>query len=189
MKKNRWKIILIIISIAGALWYLYPTYKDIQYQKKLSELKGEDSLKFVQQNIDDIQKVKQKRIKLGLDLQGGMYVALEVDVVKMLDNLAKNKDETFRQILAEVKKEALVSEEPATSILLRKFQEKGIRLSRYYGDIRQSDAEIISELEKQTEDAVDRLLKLSETELISMASLNHQFISKVQIALSLNCQA
>lgn len=160
MKKNRWKIILIIISIAGALWYLYPTYKDIQYQKKLSELKGEDSLKFVQQNIDDIQKVKQKRIKLGLDLQGGMYVALEVDVVKMLDNLAKNKDETFRQILAEVKKEALVSEEPATSILLRKFQEKGIRLSRYYGDIRQSDAEIISELEKQAEDAVDRALEV-----------------------------
>lgn len=160
MKKNRWKIILIVISIVGALWYLYPTYKDMGYQKKLSALKGEDSLKFVQQHLDDIQKVKQKRIKLGLDLQGGMYVALEVDVIKMLDNLAKNKDETFRQILADVKKEALVSEEPATSILLRKFQEKGIRLSRYYGDIRQSDAEIISELEKQAEDAVDRALEV-----------------------------
>lgn len=160
MKKNRWKIILIIISIVAALWYLYPTYKDINYQKKLSELKGEDSLRFIQQHIDDIQKVKQKRIKLGLDLQGGMYVALEVDIVKMLDNLAKNKDETFRQILAEVKKEALTSQEPVTSILLRKFQERGIRLSRYYGDIRQSDSEIISELEKQAVDAVDRALEV-----------------------------
>ncbi|CUT00425.1 preprotein translocase subunit SecD [Candidatus Kryptobacter tengchongensis] len=160
MKKNRWKIILIIISIAGAFWYLYPTYKDMNYQKKLSELRGEDSLRFIQQHIDDIQKVKQKRIKLGLDLQGGMYVALEVDVIKMLDNLAKNKDETFRQILAEVKKEAVVSEEPVTSILLRKFQERGIRLSRYYGDIRQSDSEIISELEKQARDAVDRALEV-----------------------------
>jgi len=160
VKKNRWKIILIIISIAGAFWYLYPTYKDMNYQKKLSELRGEDSLRFIQQHIDDIQKVKQKRIKLGLDLQGGMYVALEVDVIKMLDNLAKNKDETFRQILAEVKKEAVVSEEPVTSILLRKFQERGIRLSRYYGDIRQSDSEIISELEKQARDAVDRALEV-----------------------------
>lgn len=160
MKKNRWKIILIIISIAGALWYLYPTYKDINYQKKLSQLRGEDSLKFIQANIENIEKVRQKRIKLGLDLQGGMYVALEVDIVRMLDNLAKNKDETFRQILAEVKKEALVSEEPVTSILLRKFQERGIRLSRYYGDIRQSDAEIISELEKQATDAVDRALEV-----------------------------
>lgn len=160
MKKNRWKIVLIIVAIAGALWYLYPTYKDMKYQKELSRLKGEDSLKFIQQHIDDIQKVRQKRIKLGLDLQGGMYVALEVDVIKMLDNLAKNKDETFRQILAEVKKEATVSEEPVTSILLRKFQEKGIRLSRYYGDIRQSDAEIISELEKQAEDAIDRALEV-----------------------------
>ncbi|CUS97184.1 protein translocase subunit SecD [Candidatus Chrysopegis kryptomonas] len=160
MKKNRWKIILILISIAGALWYLYPTYKDINYQKKLSQLRGEDSLKFVQEHIDDIQKVKQKRIKLGLDLQGGMYVSLEVDIVKMLDNLAKNKDETFRQILAEVKKEAVASQEPVTSILLRKFQERGIRLSRYYGDIRQSDAEIISELEKQAQDAIDRALEV-----------------------------
>ncbi len=160
MKKNRWKIILIIISIVATLWYLYPTYKDINYQKKLSELRGEDSLKFVQQHIDDIQKVKQKRIKLGLDLQGGMYVALEVDIVKMLDNLAKNKDETFRQILAEVKKKAVASQEPITSILLREFQSRGIRLSRYYGDIRQSDSEIISELEKQAEDAVDRALEV-----------------------------
>jgi preprotein translocase subunit SecD len=160
VKKNRWKIILIIISIVATLWYLYPTYKDINYQKKLSELRGEDSLKFVQQHIDDIQKVKQKRIKLGLDLQGGMYVALEVDIVKMLDNLAKNKDETFRQILAEVKKKAVASQEPITSILLREFQSRGIRLSRYYGDIRQSDSEIISELEKQAEDAVDRALEV-----------------------------
>jgi len=160
VKKNRWKIILILISIAGTLWYLYPTYKDINYQKKLSQLRGEDSLKFVQENLDDIQKVRQKRIKLGLDLQGGMYVSLEVDIVKMLDNLAKNKDETFRQILAEVKKEALTSQEPVTSILLRKFQERGIRLSRYYGDIRQSDAEIISELEEQAEDAIDRALEV-----------------------------
>ncbi len=160
MKKNRWKIVLILISIAGALWYLYPTYKDINYQKKLSQLRGEDSLKFVQEHLDDIQKVKQKRIKLGLDLQGGMYVSLEVDIVKMLDNLAKNKDETFRQILSEVKKEALISQEPVTSILLRKFQEKGIRLSRYYGDIRQSDSEIIAELEKQAEEAIDRALEV-----------------------------
>ncbi len=160
MKKNRWKIILTIISVVAALWYLYPTYKDINYQKKLSQLRGEDSLRFVQEHLDEIQKIRQKRIKLGLDLQGGMYVALEVDVVKMLDNLARNKDETFRQILAEVKKESITSEEPVTSILLRKFQERGIRLSRYYGDIRQSDAEIISELEKQALAAVDRALEV-----------------------------
>jgi SecD/SecF fusion protein len=160
VKKNRWKIVLILISIAGALWYLYPTYKDINYQKKLSQLRGEDSLRFVQEHLDNIQKVRQKRIKLGLDLQGGMYVSLEVDIVKMLDNLAKNKDETFRQILSEVRKEALTSQEPVTSILLRKFQEKGIRLSRYYGDIRQSDSEIIAELEKQAEEAIDRALEV-----------------------------
>jgi SecD/SecF fusion protein len=160
VKKNRWKIVLVLISIAGALWYLYPTYKDINYQKKLSQLRSEDSLRFVQEHLDDIQKVRQKRIKLGLDLQGGMYVSLEVDIVKMLDNLAKNKDETFRQILSEVRKEALTSQEPVTSILLRKFQEKGIRLSRYYGDIRQSDSEIIAELEKQAEEAIDRALEV-----------------------------
>ncbi len=187
MKKNRWKIILILISIAAVLWYLYPTYKDINYQKKLSQLRGEDSLKFVQEHIDDIQKVKQKRIKLGLDLQGGMYVSLEVDIVKMLDNLAKNKDETFRQILNEVKKEAVVSQEPVTSILLRKFQEKGIRLSRYYGDIRQSDAEIISELEKQAQDAIDRALEVIRNRIdkygVAEPSIQKQGANRIVVEL------
>jgi preprotein translocase subunit SecD len=160
VKRERWKIVVIILSIVAALWYLYPTYKDQIYTRKLSQLRGEDSLRFVQENIDDIQRVRQKRIKLGLDLQGGMYVALEVDVIKLFENLARNKDETFRKIIEEVKKEAIQSDEPATSILLRKFQERGIRLSRYYGDIRQTDAEIISELQEQAEDAIDRALEV-----------------------------
>ena len=160
MKRNRWKLVLIILSVVAAIWYLYPTYKDIQYRKKLSNLHGEDSLRFVREHIDEIQKIKQKRLKLGLDLQGGMYVSLEVDIVRLFENLAKNKDKTFYEIINEVKKEAVGSEEPVTAILLRKFKERGIRLSRYYGDIRQSDEEIIAQLEKEAEGAIDRALEV-----------------------------
>ncbi len=39
---------------------------------------------------------KLKRMKLGLDLQGGMRVVLEVDIIQLLDDMAKNKDDNFR---------------------------------------------------------------------------------------------
>ena len=38
----------------------------------------------------DINKTREKRIKLGLDLQGGMRVVLEVNTGKLMEKLAKN---------------------------------------------------------------------------------------------------
>ena len=34
-----------------------------------------------------------KSIKQGLDLKGGIYIVLEVDLPQLVDNLAKNKDQ------------------------------------------------------------------------------------------------
>ena len=48
----------------------------------------EDSIK----NADpSIMAAKQKRIKLGLDLQGGMRVVLEVNTGKLLENLQRTR--------------------------------------------------------------------------------------------------
>ena len=68
-----------------------------------------------------------KRIKLGLDLQGGMRVVLEVNTVKLLEKLANNPDDAFRKILAEAGKEAALSNESVVELVGNKFQEKGIR--------------------------------------------------------------
>ena len=45
-----------------------------------------------------------RSIKQGLDLKGGIYIVLEVDLPQLIDNLAKNKDSKFNQFLSELKR-------------------------------------------------------------------------------------
>ncbi|MDI6803476.1 MAG: protein translocase subunit SecD [Bacteroidota bacterium] len=160
MKKERGKIIIIIASILIALYLLYPTYKDYNFTKQLISLAGEDSVKYLEQNEHAIREARMKRIKLGLDLQGGMRVVLEVNIPKLLEDLAKNKDEIFNTIINEVHAETKVSDQPITGILLRKFEERGIRLSRYYGSIRDNNEEIISKLDEEAVNAIDRAVEV-----------------------------
>jgi SecD/SecF fusion protein len=160
VRKNLTKIIIIVAAVFLSIYFLYPTYKDSKFTRDLRQLKGEDSLKYVDQHENAIHDAKMKRLKLGLDLQGGMRVVLEVDVLKMLEATAKNRDDNFNAVLAEVRKEATTSESPLLDIFKKKFQEKGIRLSRYYGNIRDSDDDIISNLEKLSTDAVDRAMEI-----------------------------
>jgi SecD/SecF fusion protein len=160
VRKNLTKIIIIVASVLLSIYFLYPTYKDSKYTRELRSLRGEDSLKYVEQHENAIHDAKMKRLKLGLDLQGGMRVVLEVDVLKMLEASAKNRDDNFNAILADVRKEAATSEVPLLDIFKRKFEEKGIRLSRYYGNIRDSDDDIISNLEKVSTEAIDRAMEI-----------------------------
>ncbi len=111
MRKYRTKILFIAATVLLALYLLYPTYRDYQLHNQLSQLHGPDSLQFVEQHENEIRENRAKRIKLGLDLQGGMRVVLEVNVVRLLEDLAKNKDDVFAQVIKEVRDEAKRSEE------------------------------------------------------------------------------
>ena len=160
MRNQLSRIILILAAVAVSLIFLYPTFQDYQFRKKLSSLSGQDSLSYVEQHQDDILSAKLKRIKLGLDLQGGMRVVLEVDVLKLLEDLAKNKDDNFAAIIKEVRDQATNNDESVIPIFGRKFQERGIRMSRYYGNIRDADNTILSQLNGETEKAVDRAIEI-----------------------------
>ncbi|MEJ5261572.1 MAG: protein translocase subunit SecD [Ignavibacterium sp.] len=182
MKEYRFRIIIILAAIALSIYLLYPTYLDYQNNKHIQSVVEQKKQEILKQNpkiskseleelltiVED--SVKQsdpsyienrlKRLKLGLDLQGGMRVVLEVNTAKLLEKLANNPDQVFNSILAEAKKEAEVSDESVVDILARKLQQKGIRLSRYFGNIRQDDAEIIAQLKKDSEDAVTRAMEI-----------------------------
>ena len=160
MRKQLSKVILIIAAVLLSLVFLLPTYQDYQYRKRISSLSGQDSIAYLDQNQDDILNAKLKRLKLGLDLQGGMRVVLEVDVIQMLDDLAKNKDDNFRGIISEVRTQSTTNDESVIPLLGKKFQDRGIRLSRYYGSIRETDAAILNQLQSETEKAIDRAIEV-----------------------------
>ena len=151
---------MILAAVVVSLVFLYPTFQDYQYRKKLSSLSGQDSITYLEQNQDAILSAKLKRIKLGLDLQGGMRVVLEVDVIQLLDDLAKNKDDNFRSIVKEIRSQATSNDESVIPIFGKKFAERGIRMSRYYGNIRDADNAILTQLDGETSKAVDRAIEI-----------------------------
>ena len=160
MRKYRTKILFIVAAVALALYLLYPTFRDYQLHSELSKLHGQDSLAFVEQHENEIREVRAKRIRLGLDLQGGMRVVLEVNVVRLLEDLAKNKDEAFAQIIKEVREEARRSDEDPVLLLRQKFEARQIRLSRYYGSLRDDNDKVYSYLEDESKKAIDRAMEI-----------------------------
>ena len=160
MRTQLSRIFLILAAVVVSLIFLYPTYQDYHYRQKLATLSGQDSISYLDQHQDDILAAKLKRIKLGLDLQGGMRVVLEVDVIQLLDELAKNKDDNFKAIIKEVRDQATNNDESVIPVFGKKFQERGIRMSRYYGNIRDADNAILSQLDGETAKAVDRAIEI-----------------------------
>lgn len=160
MKSNRGKLFFIFAAVLLSFYFLYPTYQDYRITSELKTLTGEDSLKYVETNEEGIRNARNKRIKLGLDLQGGMRVVLEVNVRKLLEDLAKNKDDNFNEVMAAVEADTRTSDAPIIDVFRAKFEERQLRLSRYYGNIRQSDAEILDMLSEEATKAVDRGMEI-----------------------------
>ena len=209
MKEYRFKIILIFAFIALSIYLLYPTFQDYQNNKflsatlestrekvqklnpDLSKVQVEQMVTLVEDSIKiadpSILEARKKRVKLGLDLQGGMRVVLEVNTGKLLEKIANNPDDVFKKVMAEAEKEALRTDESVVDIVGRKFQERKIRLSRYYGTIRQDDSEIMGELKKSAEDAVTRAMEIIRNRVdqygVSEPSISRQGSRRVIVEL------
>lgn len=160
MKKNRGKLIFIVASILLSFYFLYPTYKDYKFTKELRNLVGEDSVKYLDQNESAMREARMKRVKLGLDLQGGMRVVLEVNVLKLLEDVAKSKDSLFESILNETKAVSATTDQDIINIFLSKFQAREVRMSRYYGNIRDTDDDVVSRLKSESDNAIDRAMEI-----------------------------
>ncbi|MGA3286086.1 MAG: protein translocase subunit SecD [Bacteroidota bacterium] len=160
MRNQLTRIIITICFVILAIYFLWPTIRDYNYRKQLSQLTGQDSIAYAEKHHDDILDAKMKRMKLGLDLQGGMRVVLEVDLIQLLDDVAKNKDDNFHTIIKEVRAETVANEISVIPSFVKKFQDRGIRLSRYYGSMRDDDAKIESMLEDESGKAIDRAIEI-----------------------------
>jgi preprotein translocase subunit SecD len=152
---------LTAVFVFLSLYFLYPTYKDYQFNKEIANLKtAEDSAAFFEKFGADVLKAKEDRMKLGLDLQGGMYVIMEVDVAKLLQDLAKRKDDVFNAVLNETIEEAKTSDESFIDIFESKLSTRGLSLKAYYGEIRDDESKIKSDLSSEIDNAIDRAIQV-----------------------------
>jgi SecD/SecF fusion protein len=172
VKKNRAKIIIILLFIVGAVYALYPTYKTQQYKSELDQFGNtpQDSIKriaWMNQNGEDMKSDQNKAIKLGLDLRGGIYVTMEVDVLKFIEEQALQKDAIFQQVLDATEKDEATSEDPIVPIFIQHFNDiarpKGKSLANYFyfsGAGAGDDASIQKALQAGVDEAVDRAIEI-----------------------------
>jgi protein-export membrane protein SecD len=83
-RADQWKLLSVIAATVLSLWYLYPSYR-------YYSLSPAERAKLPAAQLAEL---RRKAIHLGLDLQGGMHLLLEVDTSKL--SAAEAKDATDR---------------------------------------------------------------------------------------------
>lgn len=149
------KSIIILFFVILFLYLLFPT---IRFNYLLSKA---DKKQMQLENPKAYENLLDNSIKLGLDLQGGMHVVMEVDVEELVKALAKNKDERFTRAWNEAHNIAVKEGVNFISLFAEKLEAEGADLARYYGskDRRDRD-EILDYLRKQANEAIDRSLEI-----------------------------
>lgn len=183
LKKVIGKILLVVLPLLAALLLLYPTYQARQltqlqqeYNERARKATSQaDSIKiieeFEQQYGEALQSAKANRLKLGLDLRGGMYVTLEVDILKLLEEAAVKDaiDETFTEVIEKTSLQTVNTELDVLDVFTTNFDEiarpKRKFLSDYYdfggeANIAETEENIISKLRENELDAIEQAIQV-----------------------------
>jgi preprotein translocase subunit SecD len=151
------RFLLIGLVLIWGLWSLWPTVK-------LQNLSSEERDELAKQGR--LENIESKAIKQGLDLKGGMYIVLEVDLPTLVENIAINKDQKLTAVLASIRKD--ISNQPEAdffNLFSNKVEDKKVKLSRYYYDYGLSTNDIIASLKVEAEDAIDRVLEILQNRI------------------------
>ncbi len=168
MQGNGFKIGLLAFFFALSAWYLYPTVRNYSIQQRINGLEEQERVEYERENIQTIRNVKEDALKLGLDLQGGMHVTMEVRTDALIRELATDVDQTFEEVLAAAR---VTSDETGNSIIdafRMEFERRdaAARLSRYFRDSdagitrRSTNAEVSQYLLDQADNAIDRAISI-----------------------------
>lgn len=175
MKKGllgKWLIIVLPLLAAGLL--LFPTFRASQLEKQRLELvnaKNESALAaFDKEHGESLRKNKEQSLKLGLDLRGGIYVTLEADVIRLLEESAMRDavDEVFLETLEKTRQQVDAGgDDDVLPVFLKNFdaiaRPKGRKLFSYFdtGSNRDlSEDAIIKRLERNINEAIDQAIEV-----------------------------
>jgi len=145
-----------IIIILVLVWAVYAIWPTVKYQNL-----SDDEIETMRDE-GTLQDLESKIIKQGLDLKGGIYIVLEVDIPTLVSNLAINKDKRFEQALANVSTKIDVeSQLDFFQVFQEEIDAAGLRIHRYFDvDFGGSLEEIIASLRDQADDAINRVLEI-----------------------------
>ena len=149
------KVGIVVFLILMFAYFVYPTieFQFLMSKKERDELQITDPKKY--------NRLLDRSLRLGLDLQGGMHVVMEVDIEALLRSLAKNKDNRFDVALKKAKKIYRQKGSDFINTFVAQLELQGADVARYYGSRRlRTKKEIVRYLHKQADEAVNRSLEI-----------------------------
>ena len=150
-KKLTPRYIIIAIILAWAIYALWPSISFQQMSEDKKEtLREEGKLRAIESKI----------IKQGLDLKGGMYIVLEVDLPTLISGLAINKDKNLENTLSKVTERLNEPDADFFNLFTSISDEDNLRLARYFHEYGASTDEIIGKLRDESDDAINRVLEI-----------------------------
>ena len=158
MKNNLTPRYIVILVILG--WAIFSLWPKIKYQNltdiEKEQLREEGKLDKLESNI----------IRQGLDLKGGMYIVLEADIPTLVKNLATNRNDKFEQVFkaADEKYKSNQNRDFFTAFR-NEITSKGLKTARYYHEYGSNLEDIIIALEKESEDAINRVLEILQNRI------------------------
>lgn len=194
--QNKGVIVFLTVVITGlCLYYLSFTFVSSGIQKQATEyaVEADGNVDFAKRRsyLDSIwrepvynflgadftyQEIKETELGLGLDLQGGMHVTLEVSPVEIVKGLAGNpKDPGFNQAVDEAREAAKTSTEKYVDLFYSAWQSNNPdrQLSSIFAtaanrgriSLESSDAEILEIIDTEVENAIERSFNILRTRI------------------------
>jgi preprotein translocase subunit SecD len=169
MQGNGFKIFLTVFFLVLSGYYLYPSGQKYFLNQEMEAMSEDERQAFENENLVRIRSVDEKSLNLGLDLLGGMHVALEVRVDALVRELATDLDETFEDVLRAASEVSNASTDgDFIQVFVDEFESRDAdaRLSRYFRNEaagitrRSTNAEVASYLQTEASEAVTRAMSI-----------------------------
>ncbi len=144
-----WRMIVTILLVILSLYFLYPTFR-LGLMSESEKMERPD----IEENLSD------KSIKLGLDLQGGMHLLMEPDMVSLLSNKATKRDGQFVASLRETEKLSDKQNKDFIEVLPIVFRRNQLELAEYFPNLGGSDSEVLKAIADARNKAIDGALEV-----------------------------
>ena len=176
--KLRTRLLLILFIFGLGIYSLWPT---IKYQL-LSDTKKNNLSK------EEVEYLQSNSIKQGLDLKGGIYIVLEVDLPQLVNNLANNKDKKFDIFINDLKDGYTNNSVDFFELFDSKATNQDLKLPRYFITYGKTKDQIIEQLKFQADDSINRIIEIIQNRVdqfgVSEPTIQKQGNDRVIIELA-----
>ena len=168
MQDNGFKIGMTVFFLALSAYYLWPSFQNMYHSRKMDGMDETELAAYQEENFTKLASLKERSLNLGLDLQGGMHVTLEVQVEALIRELASDVDEVFDNVLLAARERARTGNESFIDAFVDEFESRDSNalLSRYFRSEdagitrRSSNSDVAAYLRSEANDAVNRAIEI-----------------------------